>query len=140
MLKKLICASLLTLSSIGFSFTNKGQVDLISPTGIEIKSGNSSWSQKLSQCIQVNPLQVLFWNTGNRCNVIPITSVSVKYANDLYWYNAISKNGYYEVDSKYLIEAVKLDFYLDSPVNQFCIINVTGFRDIAEPKFESERE
>jgi hypothetical protein len=136
--KKIIGTVLLSISSMGFALTNKGQVDLIPPTGIDIKCGVSSWSQKLTQCIQVNPIQILFWNTGNRCNIIPITSVSVKYANDLYWYNAIPKDGYYEVESKYAIEAVKLDFYLDSPVNEFCIVKVTGFRDIAEPKFQEE--
>jgi hypothetical protein len=130
LLKKFIGLALFVISSTSFSFTNKGQVDIISPVGVEIKSGVSSWSAKLQQPIQVNPIQVLFWNTNRRCNYIPVTSVSVKYTSDLYWYSATPKDGYYEVDSKYQIEAVKLDFYLEAP-DEFCVIKVTGFRDIA---------
>lgn len=113
--------------------TTRGQVDLIGPIGVDIRSGYSSWSAKLLQPIQVNPIQILFWNTTGRCRQIPITSVSVKYTNDAYWYTASAKNDGYYVEDRFLIEAVKLDFYLDS-VDEFCVLKVSGFRDIAEPK------
>jgi len=129
--KKIICPILFFISSISFGLTTKGQVDLIPPTGIEIKSGVSSWSAKLSQPIQVNPLQVYFWNTNNRCNVIPVTSVSVKYVNDIYWYNTAYGDNGYQVEN-YMIEAVKLDFYLEGS-DEFCVIKVSGCREIGKP-------
>lgn len=120
---------LLFMSSISFGLTTKGQVDLIPLTGVEIRSGMTTWSAKVSQPVQVNLIQVSFWNTNRRCNIIPVTSLSVKYFNDPYWYSANYGGGGYQVEYQYVIEAVKLDFYLEN-VDQFCIIKVYGFREI----------
>lgn len=127
-MRKLLLPLLVSWSSFSFA---KGQVTLVGPVGVQIRPGWSTWSAKLAQPIQVNPLQVLFWNTG-RCPRIPITNVSVKYVNDVYWYNATPKDGGYHIESRFLVEAVKLDFYLDTADEQ-CVITVNGFRDIAEP-------
>jgi hypothetical protein len=129
-----ILLTLLILSTLSFAedLTTKGQVDLVGPVGVDIRTGWSSWSAKLPQPIQVNPIQVLFWNNNRRCNQIPVTSVSVKYVNDVYWYSATPKDGAYYVESRFLIEGVKLDFYQEG-VEEFCVIKISGIRDIAEP-------
>lgn len=134
MLKKIVL-SLLFCSSIGLAqedYYSQGRVDLIGPVGVQIQSGTSSWAAKLPRPLNVNPLSVVFWNSGNRCPVIPITSVSVKYVNDSYWYSTSMKNGYYYIESNYTIEAIKLDFYLNQPA-EVCVVKVSGFRDIPEP-------
>ena len=133
MFRKILLPLLISWSSFGFA---KGQVTLVGLVGVQIRSGWSTWSAKLVQPIQVNPLQVLFWNNG-RCPRIPITSVSVKYVNDVYWYNATPKEGYYQIESRFMVEAVKLDFYLEN-VDEQCVITVSGFRDIAEPSSYDE--
>jgi hypothetical protein len=130
--KVLVSLFLLGNATLGLA-KQQGQVNLVGPVAVHVKAGESSWSAKISQPIQVNPLQILFWNTSaGRCPKIPITSVSVKYTNDLYWYNAMPRDGYYYIENRFLVEAVKLDFYLDG-TDETCVITVSGFRDIAEP-------
>lgn len=133
-MRNLLSALLIAGSSCCFAETSslvKGQVNLVGPTGVSINSGWSSWSVKLPQPMQVNPLQVMFWSNGGKCRVIPITSVSVKYINDVYWYNAMFREGSYQIEGKYQIDGVKLDFYLDGPP-EMCVITVAGYRDISE--------
>ena len=135
-LASLISLVFLLFNSTGISqenedFYSQGQVDLIGPTGIQIPSGTSSWSIRLSQPLHVNSLNVTFWNTGN-CPVAPITSASVKYTNDTYWYSTSIKNGYYYIENRYMVEAIKLDFYLNR-IAEFCVVKISGFKDISEP-------
>ena len=124
-MKKLILLMALLCSPC---FADQGRITLVGPVGVDIKTGWSSWSTSFDQ-IQVNPLQVLFWTNGGKCSTIPITSVSVKYSNDTYWYDASYKDGYYYVDNKLQVTGVKLSFYLDG-VAESCVISVSGFRNI----------
>lgn len=129
----------IVLCSIGIAFSSmctaqgstQGQVTLVGPVGVQIASGGSSWSAHLPQPVSVNPIRISFWNNG-KCPIIPITSLAVKYINDPYWYNANPKNGYYYVDSRFLIDGVRADFYLDG-APESCVIQIAGFRNIAPP-------
>jgi hypothetical protein len=112
-----------------------GQVDLLGPVGVQIVPGSSTWSARLPQPIQVSALKISFWNTG-KCPVIPITSMSVKYVNDPYWYNTSYKAGSYTVEGSYMIEAVKADFYLDHQP-EMCVIKISGTREISSPYGEN---
>lgn len=110
------------------SFAAKGQINLVGPTAVQVNSGWSSWSTKLSQPIQVNPLQVSFWNDA-RCPAMPITNISVKYTSDPYWYNTTYKDRFYYVENSLILEGIKLDFYLNGPP-EACVISIYGYREI----------
>lgn len=127
MFKKLFLALLLCLGSSAYSEDLvQQQVDLIGPVGVEIPYGSSSWSARLTQYAAVNPLRVLFWNTGE-CRVIPITSLSVKYVNDNFWYSTNSTGqGYYHAENTRVVEAVKLDFYQNQISREMCVVKITG--------------
>ena len=128
MVKSILCLLMLGWSSMSLG---KGQISLAGPVGVPVPSGSSAWTAKLAQPVAVSPLQVMFWNTGSKCPRMPVVNVSVKYANDVYWYNAPFKQGYYQTEERFKIEAVKLDFYSDAP-DEVCVITVAGYRDIAE--------
>lgn len=123
MFKKLLMLSALLFASSAFSAR---QIELAGPKDVVMRRGWTSWVAELPQPIAANQFRVLFWNNGY-CQIIPTTSISIKYKGIQYWSSTEWRNGAWYGDGTEEIVAIKLDMYQDRVEQQMCIVKVSGF-------------
>lgn len=118
-----IALFLLALSSTAFAAR---QIELAGPKDVVMRRGWTSWVTELPQPIAANPFKILFWNTGT-CQVIPTTSISIRYKGIPYWSSTEWRSGAWYGDGTEEITAIKVDMYQNQYESQMCIVKVSGF-------------